>query len=65
MENKLSDYQVSAISRGYPWECACGELHRSLESARICRKCRQYLVEFNDRSAPIDLRTLLGLHNRD
>lgn len=66
MENKLSDYQVeeyiisSAISRGYPWECACGEFHRSLESARICRKCRQYLVDFNDRSAPIDLRTLVG-----
>lgn len=66
MEKKLSDYQVdvsvsaSAISRGYPWECACGEMHRSFESARNCRKCRQYLVDFNDRSDPIDLRTLLG-----
>ena len=66
MEKKLSDYQVdvsvsaSAISRGYPWECACGEMHRSFESARNCRKCRQYLVDFNDRSDPIDLRTLVG-----
>lgn len=58
--NKMvfSDYQVDAIARGYPWECACGELHRSLESARICRKCRQYLEDFNDRSDPVDLRTL-------
>ena len=30
------------------------------EIARNCRKCRQYLVDFNDRSDPIDLRTLLG-----
>jgi hypothetical protein len=53
MDKKLSDYQVdvivsaAAISRGYPWECACGEMHRSLESARNCRKCQRYLVDFN------------------
>ena len=67
MNKKLSDYQVDvivsapAISRGYPWECACGEMHPSFESARNCRKCQRYLVDFNDRSDPIDLRKLLGL----
>jgi hypothetical protein len=71
MNKKLSDYQVDvivsapAISRGFPWECACGEMHRSFESARMCRKCQRYLVDYNNRSAPIDLRKLLGLHNRD
>lgn len=54
----LSDFQLNAINRGYPWECACGELHRSYESAKGCRKCRQYLVEFHERQDPVDLRTL-------
>lgn len=55
---KLSDYQLNAINRGFPWECACGELHRSYEGARGCRKCRQYLIDIDDRPDPVDLRTL-------
>ena len=56
---KLSQYQINAINRGYSWECACGEIHRTLQSAKICRKCRQYLVDFLDRSEPVNLSTLM------
>ena len=40
MNKKLSDYQVDvivsapAISRGYPWECACGEVGRCIALLR-------------------------------
>ncbi len=58
--NQNTSFHLSAISRGYFWECACGEIHRSRESATGCRKCRQYLIDFNDRSPPVDLRTLIN-----
>jgi hypothetical protein len=56
---KLSQYQIDAINRGYSWECACGEIHRTLHNAKLCRKCRQYLVDFLDRSDPVNLSTLI------
>ena len=30
---------------GYPVGCACGEDHRTIESAASCRKCQQYLAD--------------------
>jgi hypothetical protein len=54
----LFPHQVVAISEGYFWECACGEIYRTRENACVCRKCREYLVDFHDRSAPVDLRTI-------
>ena len=58
MEANLTQYQIDAIASGYPWECDCGELHRTREQAVICRKCRQYCMDYFNRSNPIDLRTL-------
>jgi len=49
---KLAQYQIDAIKRGYHWECSCGEIHRTEQSARICRKCI-------DRDQPVDLRKFL------
>jgi hypothetical protein len=28
----------------FPWECECGEWHRTSTSALMCRKCRDYLL---------------------
>lgn len=41
----------------YPFECACGERYRTIEAARACRKCRQYLVNPEDQDEVIDVRT--------
>ena len=38
----LSDYLVRAIADGYVFECSCGELHNTFNSAKHCRKCRVY-----------------------
>jgi len=56
--NALRPHHLNAISRGFFWECACGEIYQTRENACICRKCRVYLVDFHNRSAPVDLRTL-------
>jgi len=60
MGNKLplKDYQVSAIARGYPFECDCGEIFKTSTAAWGCRKCRKYLAseDFESRSV-VDLRT--------
>ena len=42
---KLEEYQVEAIKRGYVYECACGEIHRTFDGAIVCRKCRDYLED--------------------
>ncbi len=39
---ELSLYLVNAIARGYFYECSCGELFATVESAQSCRKCRTY-----------------------
>jgi hypothetical protein len=49
---KLYPHQIDAVKNGYFFECACGEIHRTEQSARICRKCI-------DRDQPIDLRKFL------
>ncbi len=38
----LTDWQIRAIEDGYRFECPCGELCRTVEGARFCRKCRTY-----------------------
>ena len=38
----LTAYQIDAICDGYRFECPCGELCRTVEGARFCRKCRNY-----------------------
>lgn len=52
----MEEWQKAAVERGYPWQCSCGEMHRTESSARACRKCRDYLVRFEDRDPPRDLR---------
>jgi hypothetical protein len=39
----LAPHYVEALKGGDVFECACGELYRSVGAARACRKCRQYL----------------------
>ena len=36
------DYIISAAKDGFIWECSCGELYRTEQAARCCRKCRYY-----------------------
>jgi len=50
----MEEWQKAAVERGYPWQCSCGEMHRTESSSRACRKCRDYLAE--DRDPPRDLR---------
>ena len=38
----LPTYVINAIANGYRFECPCGELLRTVELARTCRKCRKY-----------------------
>ena len=40
-----SSYIVKAIANGYNFECSCGELYKSMEVARACRKCRTYVEQ--------------------
>ena len=56
---KLYPHQIDAVKNGYNWECACGEIHRTEQGARICRKCVNYLVDYNNRENPIDLRKFI------
>ena len=45
MSNQISnlpEYVNNAIAMGYSFECPCGELLRTVELARTCRKCRKY-----------------------
>jgi ribosomal protein L37AE/L43A len=58
MMNSLPEYAGVAMSKGYFFECTCGEIHRTAESAWGCRKCRSYLwdEDFADRTVT-DLRT--------
>lgn len=39
------DYIVAAAKEGFVWECSCGELFRTADAARTCRKCRYYAPE--------------------
>ncbi len=58
---KRESYQIQAVNRGYYFECACGEIHRTLDSAKLCRKCRSYLVDHPQirRVDPVDLRKFM------
>lgn len=56
---KLYPHQIDAVKNGYFFECACGEIHRTEQGARICRKCVKYLVDYHDREDPIDLRKFI------
>ena len=38
-------YIVAAAKEGFVWECSCGELFRTADAARTCRKCRYYAPE--------------------
>ena len=40
--SNLPEYVNNAIAMGYSFECPCGELLRTVELARTCRKCRKY-----------------------
>jgi uncharacterized protein (DUF983 family) len=55
-----ADYQIEAIAKGHHWECPCGELFKEYSHAKQCRKCRKYLVDFDDRDEPVDLRLVGG-----
>lgn len=48
------EYVRRAVVMGHKWECSCGELYRSFDAARICRKCRDYLVNPSDWREPVD-----------
>ena len=39
-----SSYIVAAVADGYFFECTCGELYKTVESAAHCRKCRTYSI---------------------
>lgn len=39
------NYYFSSNKGRYAWECACGELHRTAQSAVKCSKCRQYVAD--------------------
>lgn len=56
---KIPSHYASSIADGFFWECACGEIYRTQQSAKICRKCRDYLLEddFFNRTDPVDIRT--------
>ena len=47
-------YILNAIAGGYRFECSCGELYKSVESAQACRKCRTY-AEHNRCTAVYDV----------
>lgn len=57
---ELSKFALDSIASGYCWECACGERFRTRENAVSCRKCRDYLLDFDNREDPVDLRTFLA-----
>ena len=40
--SNLPEYVNNALAMGYRFECPCGELLRTVELARTCRKCRNY-----------------------
>ena len=40
-----SPYVLNALSDGYRFECSCGEIYKSVDIARACRKCRTYAPE--------------------
>lgn len=47
---------VNSISRGFCFECSCGEVFRTPEAAKSCRKCRSYCV-FGYCTHVVDVRT--------
>lgn len=53
--NASDAHVTESIEMGYPFECTCGEHHRTAASAIHCRKCRVY-AEGEPRTAT-DLRT--------
>ena len=56
---KLEEYQIEAVNRGFCFECACGEIHRTFNNAVSCRKCRDYLEDHHNRVDPVDLRKFM------
>ena len=56
---KLEEYQIEAVNRGFCFECACGEIHRTFTNAVSCRKCRDYLEDHHNRVDPVDLRKFM------
>ena len=40
----LDEYYTRCINEGYPYECACGEMYKSIAAAACCRKCRNYCI---------------------
>ena len=58
MMNKLPEYVVAAMAKGYFFECTCGEMYRTADAAWGCSKCRKYLwdADFSVRVVT-DLRT--------
>lgn len=54
----IPSHYAEAIANGFFWECDCGEIHRTEQGARNCRKCRDYLMEndFYNRADPVDIR---------
>lgn len=59
----LFDYERDAILMGYPWACACGEMHKSRRNAVLCRKCREYLYEHDSRREPQLLSLIEGRYS--
>jgi len=45
MADKTNDFVNRPVNPHWPWECACGERHKTSGSALACRKCRVYVPD--------------------
>ena len=43
-ERSFSEYYDNCLRVGYRYECACGEIFKSISAAGSCRKCRNYCI---------------------
>ncbi len=50
-------YKQRALEAGYDFECDCGELHNTQDSAWACRKCPKYLTSDYSERMVFNLRT--------
>lgn len=42
-EPLLVPYYIDCVSRGYIYECDCGEVHKSAGEAEACESCLEHL----------------------
>ncbi len=43
-ERSFSEYYSNCLRVGYRYECACGEIFKSIDAAQSCKKCRNYCI---------------------